>query len=364
MLPGLYVHVPFCARKCPYCDVYSVSAVSLIPLWLEGLAREAALRAGDWPGPFETVYIGGGTPSLLSPFDLAALFAAISPLKLAPGYEMTIEANPENVSVERVRTWLDFGVNRISLGVQSFDPRWLNESLSRGHTVGDNMGAADAVASTGASLSLDMIFGHPGQQPEEWASDLDKAAATWADHVSAYCLTPGPGTPMGRALAAGVASKLPGEKLASELFLVAGEALGMRGFTRYEVSNFARGGAVCRHNLKYWRREPYLGLGPSAHSFDGRGRWSNTSSVRRWAAALGRGEHSLEFSEELTERQRRMEQVMLGLRLAEGFPAGLTEHPDKLAELEEGGFLTLSDDMVRPTPKGLLAADALAKILA
>ncbi|MDR0355270.1 MAG: radical SAM family heme chaperone HemW [Deltaproteobacteria bacterium] len=364
MPAGLYVHVPFCSGKCPYCDFYSITALDLIPLWIEGLAREAALMAPLWPEPFDTLYLGGGSPSLLSDSELTALFEALSPLGVIKGSEATIEANPEDVTPEKAASWLSRGVNRISVGVQSFDVRWLHDSLNRRHTVEENYQAINAAAELGVSLSLDLIFGHAGQTPEEWAADLDKAANSWADHISAYGLTAAPSTLLGRALASGAAPKLPGEERSSELFMVTGEALAMRGFERYEVSNFARGGSVCRHNLKYWRREPYLGLGPSAHSFDGRRRWANASSVRRWAAALNRGERSLEFVEELTEQQIRLERIMLGLRLEEGLSVDLIEPSEKLTDLVENGFLTLVDSRLKPTPKGFMTADALAKLLA
>jgi oxygen-independent coproporphyrinogen-3 oxidase len=328
------------------------------------LDKEADLYAKDWPGPFDTLYLGGGSPSLLTVNDLKTLFEVLEKFPLAEGHEATIEANPEDVTREKVKFWKSLGLNRVSLGVQSFNPQWLNSSLARTHTVEDNKAAIETVAAEGLNLSLDFIFAHAGQSPQEWAAELDQAAATWADHVSAYVLTPAPGTALGRALAVGVAPKLPGEELTSELFLLTGEALAMRGFERYEVSNFARGGAVCRHNLKYWHREPYLGLGPSAHSFDGKKRRANTSSVRRWAQALSSGRTPLEFEETLTPEQVRMEEIMLGLRLSEGLPRELVKDSDKLADLIKDGFLAEVGQRLKPCPKGMLMADGLAKLLA
>ncbi|MDR2301357.1 MAG: radical SAM family heme chaperone HemW [Deltaproteobacteria bacterium] len=364
MLPGLYVHVPFCSRKCPYCDFYSISALDLIPLWLKALEKEAGFYAKSWPGPFETLYLGGGSPSLLTINDLKTLFETLEKFPLAENFEATIEANPEDVTEEKVKFWKTLGFNRVSLGVQSFNPQWLNASLSRNHTVADSKKAIDMVTSVGLSLSLDFIFAHPGQSPQEWAAELDQAAATWADHVSAYVLTPSPSTALGRALAAGIVPRLPGEELTSELFLLTGEALAMRGFERYEVSNFARGGAFCRHNLKYWHREPYLGLGPSAHSFDGQRRWANVSSVKRWAVALEAGRLPYEFIEELSPDQVRVEEIMLGLRLSEGLSRDLVKESETLSDLIKDGFLTPVGDKLKPSPKGMLMADGLAKILA
>lgn len=362
MPAGLYVHVPFCSRKCPYCDFYSISALDLIPAWLEGLSKEAALVEPGFPGPFDTLYLGGGSPSLLTKADLRDLFQVLARfLKTAP-IEATIEANPEDVTEDKAKIWRDFGLTRVSLGIQSFDARWLHGSLERTHTPSDNFKAVEAVAAAGLDLSIDLIYGHPGQKPEEWAGDLDKAASGPANHVSAYMLTASPGTPLGRAVAAGD-TRLPGEKALSELFEIAGQALELRGFNRYEVSNHAKPGSECRHNLKYWRREPYLGLGPSAHSFDGRERRSSASSVRRWISALSRGEQALEVQEAITDEMARLESIMLGLRLSEGFESSLVEGSDRLPGLLADGFLTLSGDRLISTGKGLLAADALARAL-
>jgi oxygen-independent coproporphyrinogen-3 oxidase len=221
----------------------------------------------------------------------------------------------------------------------------------------------EAAAGAGLSLSVDLIYGHAGQNPEDWAADLDKAASSWAEHVSAYVLTPAPGTPLAKALKERLTPRLLGEEAVSELFALTAEALGIRGFQRYEVSNFARGGAVCRHNVKYWRRTPYLGLGPSAHSFDGRRRWADVASTRRWAASLERGEEPREFVEELTPEQARVEEIMLGLRTTEGLPLSVIGVTDVLENLREKGYVELGSERVRPTEKGLLVADFLARSL-
>jgi oxygen-independent coproporphyrinogen-3 oxidase len=332
--------------------------------WLRALEKEAQVYAKTWPGPFETLYLGGGSPSLLTINDLKTLFETLEKFPLAENFEATIEANPEDVTEEKVKFWKSLGLNRVSLGVQSFNPQWLNTSLSRNHTVEDNKKAMDLVASVGLNLSLDFIFAHAGQTPQEWTAELDQAAAGWADHVSAYVLTASPTTALGRALAAGVAPRLPGEELTSELFLLTGEALAMRGFERYEVSNFARGGAVCRHNLKYWHREAYLGLGPSAHSFDGQKRWANLSSVKRWAVALAAGRQPYEFIEELSPEQVRLEEILLGLRLSEGLAKDLVKESERLSDLIKDGFLIELGPRLKPTPKGMLMADGLARLLA
>jgi oxygen-independent coproporphyrinogen-3 oxidase len=336
--------------------------LELIPSWLEGLAKEVELEAPAWPEGFDTVYFGGGSPSILSRLDLEGLFAALKPFRITADAEVTLEANPQDVTPDKVEQWHEFGINRISLGVQSFEPRWLNVSLERVHTPADNLTAIVALESRGLRLSLDMIYGHPAQEPEEWVGDLDRAAATGAEHISAYVLTPAPGTPLGRAVAERQL-RLPGEQLIAEMFLLTEQAMSIRGFSCYEVSNFARGGAVCRHNLKYWNRTPYLGLGPSAHSFDGRFRRANVASVRRWISQLSAGRLALEFTEEIDEEKARIERIMLGLRLTEGLDADLVKSSRALDGYLRDGYLHQEGGRLKPAPKGLLIADAIARSL-
>ncbi|MDR2442520.1 MAG: radical SAM family heme chaperone HemW, partial [Deltaproteobacteria bacterium] len=350
---GLYVHVPFCPRKCPYCDFYSISALDLIPAWLDSLAKEAKASAIGWPDGFDTLYIGGGSPSVLTAMELKDLFKALSPLGLVAPIELTIEANPQDVSPDKVSLWADVGLNRVSLGIQSFDPRWLNASLERVHTLGDNLAAIEAIEKGGLKLSIDLIYAHPGQEPEEIVGDLDRAANSGAEHISAYVLTPAPGTPLGQAVSAG-RLRLPSERLVSEMFLLTGQALAIRGFEWYEVSNFARGGAVCQHNLKYWQRKPYLGLGPAAHSFDGRSRWSNISSVRRYISRINAGLKAYDMVEELSDAQARLEKIMLSLRLSQGLDADLIKPSSALEGFLRDGHLILENGFLKPTPKGLL----------
>ena len=295
---------------------------------------------------------------------LGALVPLLGPPSLrSPFKEATIEANPEDAASEKARIWKDLGLTRVSLGIQSFEAKFLGGILGRTHSPADNFRALEIASSSGLDISLDLIYGHPGQRARDWAEDLDKAASSSAGHVSAYMLTASPGTPLGKAVAEG-SVKLPDENLMGELFEAAGEALGLKGLRRYEVSNYARPGSECLHNLKYWRREPYLGLGPAAHSFDGIRRFANVSSLRRWISALARGERALALDEAITQEMARMESVMLGLRMAEGFAKSLVKGSERLEGLAREGFLIDSGDRISPTSKGLLAADALARILA
>ena len=358
--PGLYIHVPFCARRCPYCDFYSISALELIPRYVAGLAREASLAASQWPEPFETLYLGGGSPSLLNREGLTGLLAALAPLNLTRLQEVTLEANPEDVLPEQADLWAEAGVTRLSVGLQTLDERWLGPVLGRRHRPSQSLAAAELLRGRPFALSLDLIYGLPGQAPADWGRDLFRAAELEPRHISAYGLTAPSGSPLARSLAERLLPPLPPPDQAAELFLLTGQALEAKGFYRYEVSNFARPGHESRHNLKYWRRIPYLGLGPAAHSFDGRRRWANVASIRRWASALDAGVRPLAFEETLDERAARLERIMLGLRLPEGLPEDELIGAGRLEEFIASGHLRRGEGRLHPTEKGLLAADRLA----
>ena len=358
--PGLYVHVPFCARRCPYCDFYSVSALDLIPRYVEALGREARAAASAWTAPFETLFIGGGSPSLLNREGLQGLFKALAPLDLSGLQEITLEANPEDVLPEQADLWAECGVTRLSLGLQTLDERWLADVLGRGHSAPDSLRAVEILRGRPYDLCVDMIYGLPSQQPEDWGTDLIRAAELGPEHISTYSLTVEQGTPLARSIADKLLPPPPPSEKAADMFLISGQALTPKGYYRYEVSNFAKPGHESRHNLKYWRREPYLGLGPSAHSFDGSKRWSNVSSVRQWATALASGSEARAFTETIDPRAAHLEKVMLGLRLPEGVPEDLLADAPRLTEFIESGHLVRTEGRVRPTEKGLLLADRLA----
>lgn len=357
--PGLYVHVPFCVRRCPYCDFYSISALELIPRYVESLALEAKAAADQWPEPFETLYIGGGSPSLLNAEGLQGLFKALEPLDLSRVKEISLEANPEDVVAGQAELWAETGISRISLGLQTLDERWLGDVLGRRHSLAQSYQAVERLRDKPYDLSFDLIYGLPAQKQEHWGSDLIKAAELGPEHISTYSLTVEPGTALARSIAEKMVPPPPPQEMVADMFLISGQALAGQGFYRYEVSNFARPGHESRHNLKYWRREPYLGLGPSAHSFDGRRRWANLSSVRQWASALASGAEPRAFVEEPDLEAVRLETVMLGLRLTEGLPEAYLAEAPKLGEFIASGHLIRSEGRIRPTEKGLLIADRL-----
>jgi oxygen-independent coproporphyrinogen-3 oxidase len=332
-------------------------------MYLRALRLEARREARLWPRAFDSLYLGGGSPSLLIDKDLAYLKESLKVFQFAEDCEITLEANPEDVTEEKTALWSEFGATRISLGAQSFSPKALSGTLGRTHGPKEIEKASLLILDEGLSLSLDLIFGWSGQTPEDWTVDLNAAVSSGADHISAYSLTAPPGTSLMERLLAGSAAPLPEEDYVSELFLGAGELLKKEGFRRYEVSNFARPGFERRHNLKYWKRVPYLGLGPSAHSFDGARRSGNFPNLFAWAEALRNNGSQKDFEEDIGPVEARLESFLLGLRLSEGLPLSEIRDRKKLSSLLRDGFLFIEKDRVRPTEKGFLTADYLAREL-
>jgi oxygen-independent coproporphyrinogen-3 oxidase len=323
--PGLYVHVPFCRVRCPYCDF----ATAPYTTWgarrlVAALLREAeTVGAGVGAARFATRFFGGGTPSRLETGELTALAGGLGErLAFAAGGEFTLEANPEDVDAPRLAAWRAAGINRLSLGVQSWDERELRR-LGRAHGEAGARAAAAAVGAAFADWSVDLIFGFPGHGEAAWRRTLERTVALGPPHVSAYHFAAESGTPMGDAVRAGRVAAV-GDDAAAGLFELAAELLARAGYRRYEVSNFARPGHESAHNLLYWRRRPCLGLGPSAVSFWSERRWRNVRVAETYAARVLAGEAWVEESEEVAARAA-LETFMLGLRLAEGVPWGDVE---------------------------------------
>ena len=319
---GLYLHVPFCARRCSYCDFSSggISAAA-VERYLTAFEREAALRAPQADGiEFHSVFVGGGTPSALSARHFERLWRAVRDrFAISPRAEITLEANPESVGDRLLEAWRAAGVNRLSMGAQSFDPDEL-EGLGRIHAAGRPAEAFALARSHGfRRLSLDLMFGFPGHSAETWAQTLEAALALQPEHLSAYCFIPEPGTPLGDAARTGVKPPLSPERQA-DLYETLVNRLASAGYALYETSNFSRPGGECRHNLVYWLRRDYLGLGPSAHGLWRGVREANHYALERWADALERGQPWMEREVE-TPGSRAEEIVMLALRLGEGLRA-------------------------------------------
>jgi putative oxygen-independent coproporphyrinogen III oxidase len=361
---GLYIHVPFCRRKCAYCDFYSIAGTKLAARWLSALGLEASMRSRLFP-VFDTVYIGGGTPSLLDGSSLEALVNRIvSVFPLSSDVEFTIEANPCDMDAEKILLFRRLGVTRINLGVQSFDPGVL-EFLGRSHSAKTaSCALADIESTWPHSFGVDMIYGLPEQSRSHWLAQLEKVLAFHPDHVSCYQLSIEKGTRLQRLYADGN-FRLPGDSFLAGLFTATSEFMASHGYLHYEVSNFAANASLrSRHNMKYWRHVPYLGLGPSAHSFDGSRRWWNVRSVKGYCQALDSNILPVEGEEVLSKSELTRESVFLGLRTSEGIALSLVPETNATSAFLENGrrmrFLEIRDGKIIPTAKGLLVADYLA----
>ena len=373
---GIYVHVPFCRRKCPYCDFYSTTDLALAPEFLDALEFEIRRCRPD-PLIFDSIYIGGGTPSLLSAADLARILAALfARLRLQAPVEVTLEANPGSVGRAGLAAFRAAGVNRLNIGVQSFQDENL-ERLGRIHTAGDARRVfAQARAAGFDNLGIDLIYGLPGQGRAAWRRELAEAVRLAPEHIACYMLTIEPGTPLAQAQRDGRFQPAPEEQVAG-LFLETSQFLTKNGYRHYEVSNFARSGpnGACRsrHNGKYWSYRPYLGFGPAAHSFVPPRRFWNHRSLERYCATLSVGRLPRAGQERLTRSQQMTEFIMLGLRTAEG--VGLAEfrqrfgvdfnavHGAAAADLQARRLLSLSGGRWAATLRGMLYLDTVTAAL-
>lgn len=361
MAPGLYVHVPFCRSKCPYCGFYSLPSAAPIPLWLEGIKKEILLYKGRFDR-FDTLYLGGGTPTFLDDATLSCLIDHISThLDFAHDTEITIEANPCDLSTKKARLLKDLRINRVNVGIQSFDDGALR-FLGRRHTGEEAKDALRRLRCAGFdNVGVDLIYGLPGQTLGAWKDTLACALSFKPEHISCYELTLEKGTVFGRLQEKGEIHGL-GEEEGRTFFLTASQFLNARGYIHYEVSNYARTEAFSsRHNAKYWDRSPYLGLGPSAHSFDGKERWWNMRSIRKYGADLSKGRLPVEGRETLTEEQVQLESLALGFRTSQGVDlrelASLYQCGPALSALEADGLVTILDGRIIPTEAGFLLAD-------
>ncbi len=364
---GLYIHVPFCVSKCPYCDFHSTTDRSLVSEYITALESEMGMYEGEF-GVFDTMYLGGGTPSVLTADQLPCIVeAARSHFHLAPETEITIELNPDDVTREKARSLVGCGFNRASLGVQSLNEAELR-LLGRRHTAAQSRPALECLRAAGFSnISLDLMYSLPGQSEESWRGTLEQAMEYRPEHISCYQLIIKEGTPFARLRQAGELATADEEKERA-FFILTARVLSEHGYLHYEVSNFAREERYCaRHNGKYWTHAPYLGLGPAAHSFRNASRWWNQADVAEYAALCRRGEKPVAGSESLSPEQMRLERLMLGLRTREGVdcpdlvPGQAL--PTAIARLIEDGFVTVTGNRVAPTEKGFLIADRLPLLL-
>jgi oxygen-independent coproporphyrinogen-3 oxidase len=369
---GLYIHIPFCVKKCSYCAFYSISSVSLIPDFIGALFKEMEITSHKF-GPFDTVYIGGGTPSILRPHQLREILKRIrNHFDLQSGAEITIEANPGDLDKPFLQELVAMGFTRLNVGVQSFDAKVL-QFLGRRHSLKEALSAVEHSRWAGFhNLGLDLIYGIPGQGLESWLQTLAQAVDFAPEHLSCYQLSVEENTPLKKELKRGKFS-IPGEGLQYDFFMKTAEFLENSGYLHYEVSNFAKGiKYFSRHNQKYWDHTPYLGLGPAAHSFLGNQRWWNYPTLHQYLAEIQEGRLPIQATEILTPEQLRLEAIYLGLRTRKGLNLKdllenhkydlLGEKKKLLTKLRQEGFLGIEDDHLYPTRAGLAVADTLALI--
>src|SRR5690348_4596954 len=375
---GVYLHWPFCLSKCPYCDFNSHVRHAAIDeaRYVRAFESEIASTAARVPGrTVSTIFFGGGTPSLMQPATVDAILNAIGKRwTIATGAEVTLEANPTSVEAARFRGYRTAGVNRVSLGVQALDDAALKE-LGRLHTAQEALDAVAVARSIFDRYSFDLIYARPQQSLDAWAAELKRAIAEAAEHLSLYQLTIEPDTPFFGLHRAGKLA-VPDENLARDLYDLTQEVCAGAGLPAYEISNHARPGAECRHNLVYWRGHDYAGVGPGAHgrlTIDGRR--VATETERRpetWLMRVETNGKGTTVSEKLTAGEAADEYLLMGLRLAEGIDlerykalSGRTLDPDRISFLrDEGAVETTSDGRLRVTQRGFPLLDAVVADLA
>ncbi len=363
-LHHLYVHIPFCPKVCPYCSFYKEASdrnktqafLDSVLLDLDRRLREVASCR------IETIFFGGGTPSALAVKQLEFLLSGLHQrLDLTGLREWTLEMNPATVSLEKAQMLRDFGVNRISMGVQSWDPEMLSR-LGRVHSARQAERSFHVLRKAGfTNLNLDLIFGIPGQSVETWEQSLQKTIDLAPEHISAYCLTYEEDTEFFRHLQRGVLSQDLEQD--AKFFEVTMALLETGGYHQYEISNYATPGYECRHNLAYWLGRDYLGLGPSAFSTIGTRRWQNTPDTIRYIEQLQEGAEPINFEEKITEKIRNAERAAFGLRTSVGVPESAMEGMiGELEALRKEGYLEDVNAHVRLTAKGRMVADSIAEL--
>ncbi|MEZ5115799.1 MAG: radical SAM family heme chaperone HemW [Candidatus Nanopelagicales bacterium] len=373
---GVYVHVPYCATRCGYCDFNTYTAEELGPdasraSYAASAVAEVRLARrvlGDVDLPVSTVFVGGGTPTLLPPADLVAVLDAVrAEFGLAPGAEVTTEANPDSVSPRSLAALREGGFTRVSFGMQSASPAVLSV-LERTHTPGRaTVAVAEARDAGFEQVSLDLIYGTPGETDTDWAESVGAAVAAGVDHMSAYALIVEPGTRLARRVERGELPA-PDDDVLADRYLAADAQLAAAGLRWYEVSNWSRPGAECRHNLGYWRGDDWWGIGPGAHSHVGGVRWWNVRHPAEYGRALAAGRSPGEGREVLGAAERRTERVLLELRLRDGLPLEALDGAGRAAvdRAVSVGLLevaALAEGRAVLTLRGRLLADAVVRDL-
>ncbi len=367
---GLYIHIPFCISKCTYCDFYSVADQNeLIPQFVKALIREienCEIKSKDLE--FDTLFFGGGTPSLLMAEAYEMIFQALGKkFDLSALIEISLEANPGEAPESKLKEYLELGINRLSIGVQSLNEKTL-KFLTRIHSTENAIDTFKSARKVGfKNINCDLINSIPGQSINAWKSDLEEILKLAPEHISAYSLTIEKGT----ALHSDYKNDLfqpTSDSLSAEMYLMNQDVLGSNGYLQYEISNFAKKGYECEHNNHYWRIDPYLGFGPSAHSYAGRIRWNNINNLNKYIAMSNTGQSLVIKRQKLSDKDTNNEIVGFGLRMVSGFSINQlsnnyrTKFIQKVESIKSkwGNKIILDGDRVKLSKSGLLFADAVA----
>lgn len=368
-MPGIYIHIPFCRQSCIYCNFYFKTGKKQSDILFQALNREVEMKLDRVTGDIETIYFGGGTPSFVEAFQIENLLNLIRQKTGKNDFrEITLEANPDDMNEENLSAWKAMGISRLSVGVQSFFDdhlRWMN----RAHTAKEAEKALENASKSGFELSLDLIFGIPGESNEQWVENIEKACSFKIDHLSCYGLTLEENTPWKKLIERKKAD-LPDETAASEQFKIAMNLLKSKGWEHYEISNYCMPGKEAIHNTSYWQGKPYIGIGPSAHSYDGIKRYWNVSDLHAYTESIGRGEIP-EESETLSPENRHNEYLMTGLRTGRGisleklnsYVAADSGRDKIILKYLEQDLLLKDGDNLRLSDEGKLYADAIASEL-
>lgn len=367
-MAGIYIHIPFCKRACHYCNFHFSTSLRYKNEFLAALLKEMELQQ-HFPGLTElhTLYFGGGTPSLLDAEEIQLLLERLKELyNVQPDAEITLEANPDDITAEKLRAWKEAGINRLSIGIQSFfeeDLHWMN----RAHTATQAIEGLTLALSYFDNITIDLIYGTPGLTDERWKANVDKALSLGIPHLSCYALTVEPKTPLDKLIQKKQYQPVDPDAQSAQ-FLLLMDWLETAGFEQYEISNFARPGYRSRHNASYWQQQPYLGLGPAAHSYDGQNRQWNIANNQVYIRSIAAGKIPAE-TEALTDTMRTNELIMIALRTSEGLELRLLS-PEKRMIVEKAaanyirtGHLEKRDEILILTREGKLLADGIAAAL-
>jgi oxygen-independent coproporphyrinogen III oxidase len=369
---GLYIHIPFCLSKCGYCSFYSITSMHLVSEFVKAVICEMAFYKDAFPS-FDTIYIGGGTPSLLSIQDIDEVLKTVNNnFNVDRRAEITIEVNPGDVSLEYFQALRKRGINRLNIGIQSFNDHHL-KFLGRRHTAKEARSAMNAARQAGFdNIGIDLIYGLSGQDIDAWNQTLKEALSYSPEHLSCYQLSLDRKTPLYKRYKKD-GLQLPAENEALNFLMTTSNVLTDAGYVHYEVSNFARTDHFkSRHNMKYWQHKPYLGLGPAAHSFMDRKRWWNKAVFKTYLEKIGKGKKPVDKSEQLSTEQLALEALFLGMRTKDGI--NLKQYKDRygsdlLAEkrqiieaLIKNELVELKNGSLCPTLAGMAVADSLALI--